>query len=172
MNVVLYVPKLEDYWYEKYLDSDPDTMSYNKGYDVSYNGYDYETGCIDFKEEKWVQKYQRRIKGNRYFAYVFDKDINTYVGSVNYQFDSSNNRYECGVVIEGKYRRNGYAKIALDLLCKEAKRNGVDVIYDVFEDDRISAKNLFLNYGFIIDSEISITKFKKEVKGIVVKKYL
>ena len=31
----LVIPKLEDYWYEEKLESDPDTMSYNAGYDVS-----------------------------------------------------------------------------------------------------------------------------------------
>ena len=52
-NIKLYVPKLEDYWYEQKLLSDPDTMSYNSGYDVSYDGYNYKTGCIDFPESKW-----------------------------------------------------------------------------------------------------------------------
>ena len=33
-NIKLYIPKIEDYWYEKKLQSDPETMSYNSGYDV------------------------------------------------------------------------------------------------------------------------------------------
>ena len=33
----LYIPKLEDYWYEEKLQSDSKTMSYNAGYDVSLN---------------------------------------------------------------------------------------------------------------------------------------
>ena len=49
-NIELYIPKLEDYWYEEKLESDPLTMSYNAGYDVSYYGYHYDTGCIDFPE--------------------------------------------------------------------------------------------------------------------------
>ena len=43
----LYVPKLEDYWYEEKIESDPQSMSYNAGYDVNYDGYHYDTGCID-----------------------------------------------------------------------------------------------------------------------------
>lgn len=44
----LYIPRLEDLWYEEKLQSDPDTMSYNAGYDVSYYRNHYDTGCIDF----------------------------------------------------------------------------------------------------------------------------
>ena len=51
-NIELYIPKLEDYWYEAKLQSDPDTMNYNAGYDVSYYGYHYDTGCIDFPK-RW-----------------------------------------------------------------------------------------------------------------------
>ena len=32
----LYIPKIEDYWYEEKIQSDPKTMSYNAGWDVSY----------------------------------------------------------------------------------------------------------------------------------------
>lgn len=50
--ISLYIPKVEDYWYEEKLQSDPNTMSYNAGYDVSYYEYHYDTGCIDFPKEK------------------------------------------------------------------------------------------------------------------------
>ena len=64
-NLSLYIPTLEDYWYEEKLESDPETMSYNKGYDVSYYGYHYDTGCIDFPKEKWEETYNKRIKENK-----------------------------------------------------------------------------------------------------------
>lgn len=35
-------------------------MSYNKGYDVSYYGYHYDTGCIDFPKEKWEETYNKK----------------------------------------------------------------------------------------------------------------
>lgn len=47
----LYIPRLEDLQYEEKLQSDPDTMSYNAGYDVSYYRYHYDTGCIDFPKD-------------------------------------------------------------------------------------------------------------------------
>ena len=82
-NIKLYIPKIEDYWYEEKLLSDSETMSYNAGYDVSYYGYHYDTGCIDFPKERWKETYDRRIRENRYFAYIKDNDIDEYVGYVN-----------------------------------------------------------------------------------------
>ena len=52
-NIILIEPKLEDLWFREECMSDPDTMNYNAGYDVSYEGYHYDTGCIDFPKSKW-----------------------------------------------------------------------------------------------------------------------
>ena len=41
-NISLYIPTLEDYWYEQKVQSDPLSMDYNAGYDVSYFGYHYK----------------------------------------------------------------------------------------------------------------------------------
>ena len=60
-NISLYIPRLEDLWYEAKLQSDPNTMSYNAGYDVSYFGYHYDTGCIDFPKERWEEVYDKRL---------------------------------------------------------------------------------------------------------------
>ena len=56
-NIELVVPKLEEYYYEQKLEEDPNTMSYNNGYNVSYEGYHYDTGCIDFPKDKWKSSY-------------------------------------------------------------------------------------------------------------------
>lgn len=45
-NIELIVSKLNIYKYEQKLESDPDTMNYNAGYNVRYSGYHYDTGCI------------------------------------------------------------------------------------------------------------------------------
>ena len=49
-NIELVVPDLKKYYYEKKLNEDPETMSYNAGYDVSYDGYNYDDGTILFLE--------------------------------------------------------------------------------------------------------------------------
>ena len=86
-NIVLYIPKIEDYWYEEKVQSDPLSMNYNAGYDVSYYGYHYDTGCIDFPKEKWQETFDKRTKENKYFAYIMDNNLNEFVGYVNYHYN-------------------------------------------------------------------------------------
>lgn len=168
-NIELVVPKLEDYYYEKKLEEDPKTMGYNAGYDVCYDGYHYETGCIDFPKNKWKECYENRIKENKYFAYIKDNDINDYIGYVNYQYNKSENIYECGVLIEYKYRGKGYSKEALKLLVLEARKNNIDYLYDTFEIDRGNTLNVFKSIGFEVVNEKTWKKFGKEVKGVTVR---
>ncbi len=168
-NITLYVPKLEDYWYEQKVQSDPLSMDYNAGYDVSYSGYHYDTGCIDFPKERWETNYNKRISENRYFAYIKDNDMNDYVGYVNYHYNKNDNRYECGIVIESKYRGKGYSKTALQLLCDTARNNGIKELYDNFEINRTTALKTFKEVGFEVVEEQFFKKFNKEVKGILVK---
>lgn len=144
-------------------------MSYNAGYDVSYFGYHYNTGCIDFPKEKWRDTYNKRINENRYFAYIKDCTINRYVGYVNYQYNKNDNIYECGVLIESKYRGKGYSKDALRLLVKEANKNGVDYLYDTFEKDRENTLKIFLDVGFEVYKESTWKKFNNIVNGVIVR---
>lgn len=168
-NIVLYVPELEDYWFEELMESDPDTMEYNAGYDVSYYGYHYDTGCIDFPKDRWIITYKKRIKENRYFAYIKDTQLDEYVGYVNYQYIKDEDRYDCGVVVYSKYRGKGYAKVGLQLLCEQAKKNGIKELYDNFEIDRGHTLSLFESVGFKVIEEQTWKKFGKEVKGVLVK---
>lgn len=165
----LYVPSLNDYWYEEKLQSDPDTMSYNAGYDVSYYGYHYDTGCIDFPKDKWSEAYNKRINDNRFFAYIKDNNINEYVGYCNYHYNKNENRYECGILIDSKYRGKGYSKKSLKLLCNKAKENGIKELYDNFEIDRGNTLKLFESVGFKVVKETSWKKFNKFVNGVEVK---
>ena len=64
----IYIPKVEDYWYEAKLHSDSDTMSYNAGWDVLQEGYHFETGCIDFPKGKWQLSYDKRQQENCFFC--------------------------------------------------------------------------------------------------------
>ena len=168
-NITLVVPKLKEYSYEAKLEKDKNTMIYNAGYDVKYSGYNYDTGCIDFNKDKWKDVYKKRIEENRYFAYIKDTSINKYVGYVNYQYNTKEDIYECGILIEYKYRGKGYSKDALKLLIKEAYNNGIEYLYDTFEKDRENALKLFLDVGFEIYREETWKKFNKNVDGVIVR---
>ena len=167
-NLILVEPKLEEYSYEQKLLSNPDTMSYNAGYDVSYDGYNYDTGCIDFPKSKWINDFEKRKDKDRFFAYIKDIELNEYVGYVNYHYNKNDNRYECGIVIEGKYRNKGYSKIGLKLLCEKAFKNGINELYDNFEKDRENTLKVFESIGFKIIEETKWKKFGEYVDGVVV----
>ena len=98
----LIIPKIEEYSYEQKLQSDPKTMSYNAGWDVSYYGYHYDTGCIDFPKSRWKQVYEKRKKEDIHFFYI--EEDNKYVGYCHYRYNKDKDRYDIGILIEDKYR--------------------------------------------------------------------
>ena len=169
-NICLYVPKLEDYWYEEKLLSDASTMSYNAGYNVSYFGYHYDTGCIDFPKDKWEEAFEKRKNDNYYFAYIKDIDLDEFVGYVNYNL--KDDKYECGIVIESKYRGMGYSKDALKLLCDVAKSKGIKELYDRFEINRDNTLSSFESVGFEVIETLTWKKFDMDVSGVVVRRVL
>ena len=173
MNIVsLYIPSVEDCWYEQQLESDPLTMSYNAGYDISCDGYHYDSGCIDFPKEKWQAVCDRRIRENRYFAYIRDEVKNCFVGYVNYQYSIDEGRYDCGVLIEHRYRGMSYGRKALDLLCMKARKNGIRELYDSFETDRGHVLDMFLDAGFEVFERKTWKKFGSDADGVIVRKIL
>ncbi len=168
-NIELIIPQLEEYSYEKKLNEDKATMSYNAGYDITLDRYHYDTGCIDFPKKIWKKIYDKRKNENRYFAYIKDHSINKYVGYVNYQYNKNDKIYECGIVIESKYRGKGYAKDALKLLIREANNHGIKYLYDTFDKDRENALEIFKSIGFKVIKEITYKKFNKDVNVVVVR---
>lgn len=168
-NIELIEPKLEEYSYEKKLNEDKETMSYNAGYDIFLDRYHYDTGCIDFPKKIWKEIYDKRKNKKRYFAYIKDCNINKYVGYVNYQYNKNDKIYECGIVIEVKYRGKGYSKDALKLLIKKANSNGIKYLYDTFEKDRGNTLEIFKSIGFKVIKDITYKKFNKDVNGVVVR---
>ena len=92
----------------------------------------------------------------------------SFVGYVNYHFDSSENHYDCGILIEASKRGKGYSKEGLKLLCEAAKKNGIKELYDNFEKDRYHTK-VFEDVGFKVIKETTGKKFGKDVEGVIVK---
>lgn len=169
MNVYLKKPSLNEYWYEQKLLSDPSVMSYNAGWDVTYDRYHYDTGCIDFPEDKWESDFLKRKESNRYFAYIVRKEDNQFIGYVNFHYNKNDNRYDCGILVEPQYRGKGYGKEALKLLCEKAfNEYNINALYDNFEEDRNTFK-VFEDVGFKIIRKYNAKKFNKDIVLIEIK---
>ena len=159
-NVVLVIPKIDDLWYREQCMADPNTMSYNAGYDVSYAGYHYDTGCIDFPEDKWEDWYNTKMtKPNFYYAYILDEESNEFVGYLNFNLDSNTGFATMGIVIEGVHRGKGYMRPALKAMIDIAKEKGVKVLTDTVPENRVGALKVFYDMGFIVNSKFDGKKF-------------
>ncbi len=170
-RIKLYVPRLKDYWYEEKILSDPESMSYNAGWNVNYDGYDYETGCIEFKKDRWKDDFDKRKKKDKAFFYILNKDSNEFIGYITYYYSMGSNRYNVSLVIESIHRGHGYAKDALELLMKKAKKKGIKELYDSFEEGRAGSK-VFYELGFEKINTYKERRFKKEINIIELRKKL
>ena len=81
----LHVPAYEELWYRQKIMQDPDTMCYNKGYDLNFDGYDKLTGCIAFPEKEWAHWYSYFIGQEpvRFYAYIVRESDGEFIGEVN-----------------------------------------------------------------------------------------
>ena len=139
MTITLFKPKFEDLWFRKALLADERTMSYNRAWG----------GAIDFPEENWKSWYGSWVstpEDRRYYRYVKDENGN-FIGEIAYHFDPDLGGNIANVIIHSEYRNKGYGSMALDMLCKEAKDHGIDVLYDDIAKDNPAIK-LFLGHGF------------------------
>ena len=134
----LYTPKYEDLWFRKLFMSDEATMSYNHNCG----------GTIYFPESKWQGWYERWIENagdKRFYRYLRNENLE-FVGEIAYYYDGE--RYIADIIICSKYRGRGYGREGLRLLCDEAKKHGIEELYDDIAIDN-SAVNLFLQMGFV-----------------------
>lgn len=133
-------------------------MNYNKGYDVSYEGYHKDTGCIDFPKNKWKSWYCDRVdKKQKYFyAYITRKEDNSFIGEVNLNLSDKDKCYDMGIVLEAKYRGKGYSLQALKKLMKVAfEMYDALEVHNDFEVSRKSAITIHRYVGFNIIDEVN-----------------
>lgn len=162
-NIELYTPSVNELWFRQECMSDSKTMSYNAGYDVSYDGYHYETGCIDFPNEKWEAWFQDKMKNpNFFYAYILDKDSNNFVGYVNFNLNPETKKATMGIVIKNEYRGQGYMKPAMLLLIQCATRKQVKSLTDTVPESRKHALKVFYDLGFNKMREFKSNKFGQE----------
>lgn len=173
-NIELYVPKVEDLWFRAECMNDPSTMSYNAGYDLTFDGYHYDTGCIDFPElsyKTWAE--EKLTNPNFYYAYIVDKDTKRFVGYLNFNINPDTKSATIGIVIKSNYRGQGYMRPALYLMIEEArKRDNLLTLVDTVPASRKPALNVFLSSGFTITKEFTSKKFGKDETVFEIQKVL
>lgn len=158
----LKIPNFKELDYRRKLLADSETMSYNKGHS-EFDGYDKETGCIDFNENSWNDWFCRWINNipDRYYAYIIKVDENIPIGEVALRYVDEKKAYCVNIIVEAKYRGNGFGEQALKLLIDIAFNElGADKIFDDFPKSRVSAENMFKKVGFkrISDDIVELTK--------------
>lgn len=149
----LYVPKLEDLWFMAQMESDPDTMSYNRDWDVSYPGYHRDTGCVDFPSSQWESWYVQWVgrEPERFAAYIRRKSDGQWLGDVCFHYTPDKDWWDMGIVLYAPYRGQGYAVPALKLLLDHAFRMcKISRIHNDFEIARqeVSAWQTHFAAGF------------------------
>lgn len=150
-SICLHIPAYEELWYRKKLMQDPDTMSYNKGYDLDFAGYDKKTGCISFPEEEWADWYDWFVGQEplRFYAYIVRESDGAFIGEVNVHKNSDASWYDMGIVLEAGYRGSGYAVAALRLLLRHVFESmGATSVHNSFEEERTAALLAHLSAGF------------------------
>lgn len=146
-----YIPEYNDLWFRKGLLSDPETMSYNKGYFLGLPEYHNDTGCIDFPKENWETWYQRWVntQPERFYAYLRRRGDGAFLGEVNLYRKGEPGWYEMGIVLHNKYRGQGYSTAGMELLLQQAfeKMNAAGVSNE-FETSREAAWKIHKAAGF------------------------
>lgn len=155
LTIDLYKPELDELWFRQKLLSDSDTMSYNKKWG----------GTISFPREKWDDWYRRWViqhENKRFYRYLTAE--NTFVGETAYHYDDTRDIFLCDIIVLGEYRGRGYGTKGLRLLCKAAKENGIDALYDDIAADNPSVK-LFLDSGFTVECQTDEIVTVKKLLG-------
>lgn len=150
MNKIrLYIPKESELEYRRRLISDRETMSYNIGYGDNGTGCYYQT---DGQVKDWYKNWNNGT--DNYYAYIIRKEDNMPIGEVDIHWSEPCRKHIVGIVIEAKYRGNGYSLEALKLLCDVAFNElNLEKIYDDFPASRTAAEKVFLKVGFVREDE-------------------
>lgn len=147
----LHIPAVEDMWFTQVLQEDADTMAYNAGWDICFDGYHPETGCIDFPRERWAEKHARWVgnEPNCFYAFVKERKTGRFVCEVNYYYTPENDWFDMGVLVYAPYRGRGYGRRSLELLLHRAfVVDKIGQLHNDFEDTRSAALAIHRKVGF------------------------
>ena len=154
--IKLHKPELSELKFRQEMLSDEETMRYNHAWG----------GTIEFPEENrkaWYDWWIRDTENKRFYRYLFDDEIDQFVGEIAYHYDSEREIYITNVIVMARYRGKGYGSTGLKYLCAAAKDNGISVLYDDIAIDN-KAIAMFIKNGFIEEYRTDeIIMLKKEL---------
>lgn len=166
-ELVLHIPTVADMWFTQILQEDPATMSYNAGWDIHFEGYHADTGCIAFPPSQWAEKHDRWVghTPERFYAFVKEQRSGRFVGEVNYHYAPENDWWDIGVLLYAPYRGRGYGVRALTLLLHRAfVVDGIARLHNDFEDTRTAALAMHRKLGFREVGEYSAMRSGEQVR--------
>lgn len=168
-ELYLHVPAVEDMWFCRTLQEDPETMSYNAGWDIDFDGYHPETGCIDFPPEMWSEKWENWVgrEPERFYAFVREKKTGNFVCEVCFHYTEENKWHDMGVLLYAPYRGRGYGTRCLALLLYHAFAVcGIERLHNDFEETRLAAMFAHRRAGFKEVGESHILRFGESVRVV------
>ena len=162
-QIKLHKPSIDELWFREKCMSDPNTMSYNAGYDVNYGGYHKDSGCIDFPRDKWEDWAKSKLENpDFYYVYILDIETGKFVGYVNFNLNPTTKKATMGIVIKSEFHGQGYMRPAMFKLIEKAKEKGVEILTDTVPETREKALKVFYDFGFRKTGEYKSKKFDKE----------
>ena len=168
-DLYLHIPTVEDMWFTQRLQEDPETMSYSAGWEIDFEGYHPETGCIDFPEECWREKWEDWVgqEPNRFYAFVREKKTGDFICEVCFHYTDEKDWHDMGVLLCAPYRARGYGARCLDLLLYHAfVVCGIDRLHNDFEETRSAALSIHKKVGFLETGESRILRFGESVRVV------
>lgn len=161
MNKIYFkFPSKEDLKHCQKWMMDPDTMSYNAGYDIDLSGYNKLTGTINKTDDDMLRWYEQWInkEPDKFYRYIYVEGIDEPIGEIYYY--PNNDTHHMGILIQNKYRGNGYAyKALIELERIVFEENDIDELHDEIPFNRVNAIKLFKKAGFIqTNKDMMITK--------------
>ena len=141
-NMIQFViPSLEQLSFRQQLLSDEETMAFNQKWG----------GAVCFPQQKWSVWYQKWVLDagrERFYRYLFAPELDCFVGEAAWHFSQEEQAYLTDILVYSRYRDRGYGGQALDLLCLQAREQGIAELRDGVALDNPSIQ-MFLKKGFV-----------------------